>query len=317
MSSFLKRVAMDTHGYAGSILGPLRQKKDPHDRESSLGNTEPQNDPGQLDNLQSQPGENQSQTSRTKSRQRADEQPDSKHAVEGTSTLNAEEASSRSDTMRSEDDIAEHVIGPLSSSSHDDGSTVDHTVSPLSLVQKGTDVDSEIRQSILPTEPLCSSKSGSPDHTAIGVKTGRADQQHSSSVNAVNIQTENKRLAHETNENHPRIHKAFSEKHQGVTEFDTRPITTPAPQAASKDKEPAPRDPSSAHRQNHKARNSFLEGNSQSNPGLAIESQDPVVHIGQIDIIVEAPSGASLNKTVRPVTVPPSLNASASFLRKL
>lgn len=61
----------------------------------------------------------------------------------------------------------------------------------------------------------------------------------------------------------------------------------------------------------------FHDNRHQKESGQAIDAREPLVHIGQIDIIIEAPTEPPSNKATTSVKGSQSLNVSASFLRRL
>ena len=73
----------------------------------------------------------------------------------------------------------------------------------------------------------------------------------------------------------------------------------------------------SVYSRNDQEENPFHDSSFQSEARLTIDSREPLVHIGQIDVIIEAQADPSSNKAARPMEVNQSLNPSASFLRRL
>ena len=61
----------------------------------------------------------------------------------------------------------------------------------------------------------------------------------------------------------------------------------------------------------------FSDDRFHNDPESKIESHEPLVHIGQIDIIIEAPPQPSSNKVFRSVESAQPMNASTTFMRRL
>ena len=326
MPDFFKRVAVDAYGNAGSILGPLRQKSFPDQR-----------------TLLRQAGE-------------IDDSPEQKVEKTDSKKYAAQETSTTSSTERGKDDKATHIVAPLFVTSHDDVNSLEHTVFPLppdspeqevektdskyaaqatfttSSTERGKDdkatpdqADCDSSESSLQNVPLTESVESSgnerPDITSYSGKEDQVDQKHLS-ANTTSSKTGNRessvpetvkesRLRNQTLTGKPLKTKLDSDKVNVMT------IALPNTRKDNVDMQAVDFNQASVYSRNDQEENPFHDSGFQSEAGLTINSREPLVHIGQIDVIIEAQADPSSNKAARPMEVNQSLNPSASFLRRL
>ena len=318
MPDFFKRVALDAYGNAGSILGPLRQKSFPDHRSLLRQAGEIGDEPEQPINYQDLSGKKISKTVITTSPEQEVEKTDSKYAAQGTSTTSSTfplpPDSPEQEVEKTDSKYAAQATFTTSSTERgkDDKATPD---------QADCDSSESSLQNVPLTESVESSGNERPDITSYSGKEDQVDQKHLS-INTTSSKTGNRqssvpetvkesRLRNQTLTGKPLKTKLDSDKMKVMT------IALPKTRKDKVDMQAVDFDQASVYSRNDQEENPFHDSGFQSEAGLTIDSREPLVHIGQIDVIIEAPPDPSSNKATRPMEVNQSLNPSASFLRRL